>query len=406
MTNFLIISTNNISIDNRLLKNISILEEKNKVDIFGLDLKNTHDEIKKNNDKKIYYFSISKFLKNKKTFQKKILEFFFKIFYIKRLFILFQYSKYIKKNLKFHQYAYIWLQDFDCAILYFFLYKKIDFKKVIFDAHELYQYSFIRNAKYKKPVSFFIKLIFKFFFKSVDLFVTINTGILKFYKLNYKFKKSCKFVVLNNSFYTKIKKENDKINLSLKKKLHIEENKKILLYSGIVHPWRGIDLLFKIAKILNNKDFVIVIIGFGSHYDFYKSKILEEKINNVIIHPAMPYHELPFWFKEAYIGTMLFENIDLNHKLCSPNKLWEYASASIPFISFDDFKQLKKFDEKYNIGFFVNSSDSAEKISSFIENISDDELMEKKKNLEHFTNVTDYRRQFNEIIQIINNQNV
>jgi len=405
MLNVLIVSTNNITVDNRLLKNISLLKEKKDIDVFGL---NTKEELIRNNNKiwKIFDFSFTEYIKKQKFFKKYLIICIIKIFFLRRLFILFKYSTYIKKNTKFSKYSHIWLQDFDCAILYFFLKKKINFKKVIFDAHELYQYSIIRNTKYKKIASFFVKLIFKIFLKKVDLFITINDSLLKFYKFHYKFTKSCDFVVLNNSVLINTKTDIYRNNFSLKKKLNIKKNKKILLYSGIIHPWRGINLLFELAKILNNKNFVIVIIGFGSHYNFYKSKIFEEKIDNIIIHESLPYSELPYWFEDAYLGTMLFQNIDLNHQLCAPNKLWEYASASVPFISFNEFTEIKKFDEEYNIGFFVKANDTVGKISSFIENIKDDEMKEKKTNLKLFINSTDYKIQFNKIVEIINNHHV
>lgn len=405
MFNLLIVSTNNIKLDNRLLKNISLLKKNNNIDVFGL---NTKEELNSNNHNigQIFHFQYKEYFAQQKFFKKYLLYYFIIIFNLRRLFILFKYSAYIKKNLNFSKYTHIWLQDFECVILYFFLNKKINFKKIIFDAHELYQYSIIRNVKYKKIVSFFVKFILKIFLKKVDLFITINDSILKFYKFNYEFAKSCDFVVLNNSMLININKDIDRKNFSLKKKFNIEKNKKILLYSGIIHPWRGIDLLFELAKILNNKNFVIVIIGFGYHYNFYKSKIFEAKIDNIIIHEALPYSELAYWFQDAYLGTMLFQNIDLNHQLCSPNKLWEYASASIPFVSFNEFTEIKKFDEKYNIGFFVNANDSAKKISSFIENIKDDKLKEKKNNLKLFVNSTDYKIQFNKIVEIINNHHV
>ena len=247
-----------------------------------------------------------------------------------------------------------------------------------------------------------------FFDKSLSTTTSNDNSFISclFEKFNYEFTKSCDFAVLNNSMFININKDINRNNFSLKKKFNIEKNKKILLYSGIIHPWRGIDLLFELAKILNNKNFVIVIIGFGSHYNFYKSKIFEAKIDNIIIHEALPYSELAYWFQDAYLGTMLFQNIDLNHQLCSPNKLWEYASASVPFVSFNEFTEIKKFDEKYNIGFFVNSNDSAKKISSFIENIKVGQLKEKKNNLKFFVNSTDYKIQFNKIVAIINNHHV
>ena len=405
MFNLLIVSTNNIKLDNRLLKNISLLKKNNNIDVFGL---NTKEELISNNHNigQIFHLQYKEYFAQQKFFKKYIISYFIQIFNLRRLFILFKYSAYIKKNLNFSKYTHIWLQDFECVILYFFLNKQINFKKIIFDAHELYQYSIIRNSKYKKIVSFLVKFILKIFLKRVDLFITINDSILKFYKFNYEFTKSCDFVVLNNSMLININKDVKRNNFSLKKKFNIEKNKKILLYSGIIHPWRGIDLLFELAKILNNKNFVIVIIGFGSHYNFYKSKIFEEKIDNIIIHEALPYSELEYWFQDAYLGTMLFQNIDLNHQLCSPNKLWEYASASVPFVSFNEFTEIKKFDEKYNIGFFVNANDSAKKISSFIENIKVDQLKEKKNNLKLFVNSTDYKIQFNKIVEIINNHHV
>ena len=183
MFNLLIVSTNNIKLDNRLLKNISLLKKNNNIDVFGL---NTKEELISNNHNigQIFHLQYKEYFAQQKFFKKYIISYFIQIFNLRRLFILFKYSAYIKKNLNFSKYTHIWLQDFECVILYFFLNKQINFKKIIFDAHELYQYSIIRNSKYKKIVSFLVKFILKIFLKRVDLFITINDSILKFYKFN------------------------------------------------------------------------------------------------------------------------------------------------------------------------------------------------------------------------------
>ena len=177
MFNLLIVSTNNIKLDNRLLKNISLLKKNNNIDVFGL---NTKEELISNNHNigQIFHLQYKEYFAQQKFFKKYIISYFIQIFNLRRLFILFKYSAYIKKNLNFSKYTHIWLQDFECVILYFFLNKQINFKKIIFDAHELYQYSIIRNSKYKKIVSFLVKFILKIFLKRVDLFITINVKIL------------------------------------------------------------------------------------------------------------------------------------------------------------------------------------------------------------------------------------
>lgn len=128
MLNLLIVSTNNIKLDNRLLKNISLLKNNNNnVDIFSLDTNvdifslDTKELIRNNhNIGQIFHFKYKEYFAQQKFFKKYIIKYFIKGSYLKRLFILFKYSTYIKKNLNFSKYTHIWLQDFDSILLYFF----------------------------------------------------------------------------------------------------------------------------------------------------------------------------------------------------------------------------------------------------------------------------------------------
>ena len=98
----------------------------------------------------------------------------------------------------------------------------------------------------------------------------------------------------------------------IKKKFGIKG--KMLLYVGRISPHKGIDLLVKAFKIVNEKlpDAKLVIAGKHTFGD-YSKKLKKLANENVIFAGYVPDEDLPFYYKAAdlYITATLWEGFDM-----------------------------------------------------------------------------------------------
>tara|TARA_E500000178_G_scaffold314259_1_gene332377 strand:+ start:2784 stop:4064 length:1281 start_codon:yes stop_codon:yes gene_type:complete len=412
----LILGNNDIQNDTRLLKNIYLLKNKFEIDVFGISSSKNMSKYKIYKFKNYFHWNNirEKFLLKKNIIQKIffillnmhifIISISNKFFHFIDFIKLFKYSGFITKNSKYSSYDYLWLQDFEDVLLYFFLKKKFCNAKIIFDAHEIYDETLIRNKSIllRGLFKYLILCVFNKFSKNVDHFLSVSEEITLYYKNNFSFKENTTFNTVFNSFcydfqlINSFKKKKHNHDFSLKKKLNIEQNKKIIIYLGVIHPWRGMDKIIDLALKLN-KDFVCVFIGYGSHFNYYKS--ITSNYKNIFFLDKVPEYELKMWTKDAFLGLMLFEDIDLNHRLCLPNKLWQYASAEVPFVSYNQFKEIKKLNRIFNIGYLFDMDTKLDDLKREIENLPKEEYLIKAKNCKTFLDQTDYKIQINSFIK-------
>ncbi len=113
----------------------------------------------------------------------------------------------------------------------------------------------------------------------------------------------------------------------LKSQLKIPENAFVLFYHGSLSENRGIIQLITAMSTLQNEvpALILLIVGSGSSEQRIKMLIENYHLNNVILHPAVPYDNVP-----AYIGVADACIVPLpNHPFWlyqSPLKLLEYMS--------------------------------------------------------------------------------
>src|SRR5207244_7808054 len=104
--------------------------------------------------------------------------------------------------------------------------------------------------------------------------------------------------------------------------LGLDPGQRVILYHGKFSPDRGIEQL--IAAMEDIADAVLVLLGFGE---------LEERLGalaaapgvaaRVRILPAVPPSDLLDWVASADLVAMPIQPSTLNHRLTTPNKLFE-----------------------------------------------------------------------------------
>jgi glycosyltransferase involved in cell wall biosynthesis len=79
--------------------------------------------------------------------------------------------------------------------------------------------------------------------------------------------------------------------------------------------------------------------------------VREESQTNetIFFHPAVTPHELLNYTSSADYGILFYEDTCLNHRYCSPNKIFEYLMAGLPVLTSNLF-EMKRLVETEGVG--------------------------------------------------------
>ncbi len=192
------------------------------------------------------------------------------------------------------------------------------------------------------------------------------------------------------NFYNKKYKTNFKIirNLPLKKRiLHssfpfFTQNKKIILYQGVINIGRGLELIIETMTYLKNH--LLIIIGDGDVLDDLKEIVLQKNLQEKVkfIDKIFP-EELQKLTPLANIGISLEENLGLNYHFALPNKVFDYIQANVPILV-SDLPEMKQLVIKYNVGEIVknrNPKSLAKQINEMLKKNYSKELNRAKNQL-------------------------
>lgn len=118
-----------------------------------------------------------------------------------------------------------------------------------------------------------------------------------------------------------------------RKKLDLPQDQKIVLYTGHLYEWKGVDTLIKASKYLDNN--VIIFLVGGTESDVKKYKI-QYTAYNIQVMGHRPHKEIPYWLKAA--DVLILPNsakYDISKYWTSPMKLFEYMASGAPIVSSD-----------------------------------------------------------------------
>lgn len=238
--------------------------------------------------------------------------------------------------------------------------------KIIWDAHELY----VDKNTTGFYVSTIVDLFLRFYGHRIDHVITINDSFKLIYKKKY-FKNQPVDVVMNATDFNEAIDINHKSDLIPKS---IKSNKKVLLFQGGLAKNRGIEQLLLAAKHISD-DWNIVFMGRGE----LEPLIIETKkiLKNIFLIPPVDQKDLFNWTSSADLGIIPYRNVNKNHLYCTPNKLWEFTNAGVPFIA-TDLIEIGSFLRKNNVGFLLNREFSVEDIYKIINEISFEDLQNKR----------------------------
>ncbi len=82
--------------------------------------------------------------------------------------------------------------------------------------------------------------------------------------------------------------------------------------------------------------------------------------------------ELSVLTAQADLGIIPYKAVDLNHLYCSPNKLFEYAVAELPFLA-NDLPYLREVVDTYGFGAIADLSTPESAAAAIVNVVRDDQ---------------------------------
>lgn len=125
-------------------------------------------------------------------------------------------------------------------------------------------------------------------------------------------------------------------------KLGLPQDKKIVLYTGHLYPWKGASTLLGAAKFLiSNLQFLnttlfVFVGGIEKDIEKYNLEATSYKLDNVLFVGHRPHREIPYWLKAA--DVLVLPNsakYDISKYWTSPIKMFEYMAAGKPIVASD-----------------------------------------------------------------------
>mgnify|MGYP001585986791 FL=1 len=157
-----------------------------------------------------------------------------------------------------------------------------------------------------------------------------------------------------------------------REKLGLPMGKRIILYTGHLFDWKGVDTLFDAHQFFN-ADEIIYFVG-GTDEDIEKFKVKSEmlKVENVVIVGRRPHDEIPLWLRAA--DMLVLPNTakdEVSRVETSPVKLFEYMASGRPIIASDIPSIRNVVDE--SMVFFAEADNSRSFADAVHKGLSDSE---------------------------------
>jgi len=118
-----------------------------------------------------------------------------------------------------------------------------------------------------------------------------------------------------------------------RRKLNLPYNKKIVVYTGHLYVWKGVNVLLETARNLQN--ILFIFIG-GTKQDVKKFQQKAGDLDNVMIAGHRPHQEISYWLKAADVLVLPNSAKEkISQFYTSPMKLFEYMASGQPIVASD-----------------------------------------------------------------------
>jgi len=189
---------------------------------------------------------------------------------------------------------------------------------LVYDAQELYTGIHTLPPRYRALLGLQERLLLR----HVDRLVAVNPAIAD--AMRERYGRAADAVVLNCPPYRDAAPEGD-----IRARLGLPAGAPVLVYSGGLLPARGIEQTLLALHHLPGA--VLVALGEGELRPELEALADREGLRDrVRFHGFVSPEEVPGFIASADVGVVPYRDVGLNHRLCSPSKLFHYLMAGLP----------------------------------------------------------------------------
>ena len=169
-----------------------------------------------------------------------------------------------------------------------------------------------------------LKILHKRIFRKAKLILPISKGLKLKIPKEYTYKAIVLPDAVPKSFIIKYNKE------SLRRRLDLPLNKKIILYTGKLSKEKGVDFLISLANKLTDYYFVII----GGTEEVIKEYKNKNNYSNINIKGYIAHKEIKYYINAADVLVIPNQSKDkYSSEYTSPIKLYEYLSTNKPILA-------------------------------------------------------------------------
>lgn len=223
----------------------------------------------------------------------------------------------------------------------------------------------------------------------IDGMTTVNDGLAEYYVRTYP-DLPAPVVVMNATPRMDPPKDDGR----LRETAGFGKEDRVLLFQGGLTVNRGLPALVDSARHYP-PDWKLAVLGYGDLGP--ELTAMAERINTdlgtsrIAMLPPVPSAELAAWTVGADVGIIPYENVAGNHWFCSPNKLWEFPAAGIPFLA-PRLHFIERLVEEYGTGFLFDVDFDASTLAEAVAGLGDEDLAHARAAMPRFLDEMSWER--------------
>ena len=199
---------------------------------------------------------------------------------------------------------------------------------VVYDARDIYLEA--RNlARLPGPARWLVGWVERRWATEASRVVTVNRAYAEV--MAERFRVPMPLIVMNCSYRQARSAAPER---RFHERLGLDANRRVVLYHGGLFPERGIEQLIAAMPEIPGAD--LVLMGYGVLGAALPALIAASPAADCIhLLPAVPPDELHDWVAAADVVAMPIQPSTLNHRLTTPNKLFEAMASGVPVVASD-----------------------------------------------------------------------